>query len=407
MSDWIVRSKNGRVSVLGSRVMFRGAPRDRLSWNDLEGKRHQTMIAVDPANDQRAMERAQVIAEEVAGDSTTAGLARSDVQELLAARDALIFSGMAVDVVAREYAEALRVLDGCGGSVLDAARFFAKAHITQSVSMEDCVADFMGGLERKGRSVDYVKTFRKFSARVLRQFPDRMVVSISAAEIEAWLYEIAAHLAPKSFNNYLTSMVTIFNFAMKRGWCAVNPAASIDRRSVKRNIEVYSQEEISKILNGLDGYFVPWVVLQCFGCLRAAEVARVRWGTNIKLDRAEPVIRVTEDVAKGDDGQPRIVYLQPNVVRWLKPLAGKDGERVYPGDFEKVLSSLWDGLSSRRSVVGVPTLRNGLRKTCASNLAAILPAAEAAEMMGHSLKKLKQNYQEMITRDEAELYWKI
>ena len=385
----------------------RGADGDRLSWVDLAGKRHQTRMSVDPENDLRAMERAQVIAEEAATGSVMAELSRGDVQELLAARDALAVSQVPLVVAAIEYGEAWRILDECGGSVVEAARFFSASHITQSVSMEDCVADFMNGLERKGRSVDYVKTFRKFSARILRQFPERMVVSISAAEIEAWLYEIAAHLAPKSFNNYLTSMVTLFNFAIKMGWCAVNPAAGIDRRSVKRSIEVYSREEIGKILDGLDPYFVPWVVLQCFGCLRAAEVARVRWGTNIQLDRDAPVIRVTEDVAKGEDGQPRIVYLQPNAVRWLKPLAGKDGERVYPGDFEKVLSSLWDGLSSRRSVVGVQTLRNGLRKTCASNLAAILPAAEAAEMMGHSLKKLKQNYQEMITRDEAEQYWNL
>ncbi len=391
----------------GSRVTDGGRERDRLSWVDLAGNRHQTKLAVDPNNDLRAMERAQVIAEEAATGSVMAELARGDVQELLAARDALAISQVPLVVAAIEYGEAWRILDECGGSVVEAARFFAASHKTQSVSMEDCVAEFMEGLERKGLSVDYIKTFRKFSARVLRQFPDRMVVSVAPLEIESWLYEIAAHLAPKSFNNYLTSMVTLFNFALKRGWCAVNPAAGIDRLSVKRSVEVYTREEIELILDGLDPYFVPWVVLQCFGCLRAAEVARVRWGTNIQLDRSDPVIRVTEDVAKGDDGQPRIVYLQPNAVRWLKPCVGSDGARVYPGESEKVLSGLWDALAVRRELVGVRTLRNGLRKTCASNLAAILPAAEAAEMMGHSLKKLKQNYQEMITRDEAEQYWNL
>jgi integrase len=407
MPDWVVHSKNGRISVSGTRCEIKGKLRDRLYWNDLDGKRHDTMLAVEADNPDRAKFHAQSIAEEAARGSASAELKRSDVLELFAARDALVRHGVSVDVACREYSAALDVLGKSGGSLSDAVRFFSDHHISESVSIEVCNEQFIHSLELKGRSLDYLSSSRKFCGRIQRAFPGREVKSFTTHELEVWLYHIAGKLAPKSFNNYLSAMVTVFNFAIKKGWCGVNPAGSIDKRTEKRSIEVYSRDDITRILNGLDPYFIPWVVLQCFGCLRAAEVARVKWGTNIKLDRDEPVIRVTEDVAKGSDGQPRIIYLQPNAVKWLEPWSLIRNERVYPGDYFKVLENLWNGLSLRRKEVGVQTLKNGLRKTCASNLAAIVPIHDAAEMMGHSLKKMKSNYQEMITRTEAEKYWAI
>jgi site-specific recombinase XerD len=402
MADWLVTSKNGRFHVYGARKMVNGIPRDRLSWFDGEGKQRHTMLAVDKHDPKRAQRRAKQIAEELAKGRTESNLTRHDRLEILGAKDALFGTGRKPAEVCREYRGFLDSLEPTGKTPSEAVSDFLQRNPAQSATVEQVATELKAELERLGKSERYRRDQNLTLFRLCERFPTREIGSLGKTEMERFLEEWGGE--PKTYNNHRGSLVTVFNWAMRKGYANRNPVSDLPKVKEIRSISCYSPEDIAAILAKCDENLLPWVLLQAFGCLRSAEVCRVEWGKHV--DPVRGIIRATSAITK--TGQTRIIEMQPNLVDWMIPLNRFSGP-VYHGKTENGIGSTnRKRLAKAIEAAGVTPIPNGLRKACASHL---IPQCDhigaAAEMMGHTVSEMKQSYRELVSKEESDLYWSL
>jgi integrase len=86
-------------------------------------------------------------------------------------------------------------------------------------------------------------------------------------------------------------------------------------------IEIYTPEEITKLLKAASEEFLPFVALGAFAGLRSAEIERLGWKD---LDLAGGYIHVAADKAK--TRSRRLVPILPNLAQWLAPYAQRQGK---------------------------------------------------------------------------------
>ncbi len=403
MADWAVTSRNGRVRVLGKRVSIKGKPRDRLNWTDAQGKQRHTMLAVDEADPDRAVRRAGQIAEEESRGASEASLSRTDRMMLLDARDVLHGSDVTVDQACRHYALMMDSLKRLDITPMEVVSRYVTSHHFEEITVSDFGIRYLDELETQGKSDRYKRDMNLMVVYLRERFGNRLVSSISRDEIETFCKLKWGQKKPKTWNKNRGTLYTIFQRAVKRGHIAANPVDEISKRKVKREVKAYTAKDVESILEHTPDEVIPWVVLQAFGCLRSAEVARLEWGKHIDLDRA--IIRATEEITKTEI--TRIIPMSDNLVEWLKPHRQLGG-KVYEGTELGIGSRNRKALAKVRKAAKVEDMDNGLRKACASHLVPMRShIGAAAEEMGHTEAEMKRSYRELKSKEEAEEYWAI
>jgi hypothetical protein len=138
--------------------------------------------------------------------------------------------------------------------------------------------------------------------------------------------------------------------------------------------------------------------LSAFAGRRPEEAEQTTWND---INFAEKWIRVEAQTSK--IGQRRVVYPLPTAIVWLKK-AKKLGAELPLGQRARKKDRL-----ALRAELGWPTWKKDVtRHTAASNwLAVSRSSAEVAESLGHSEKVLKKHYKALITKAEAEEFWKL
>src|SRR5262249_22818660 len=134
--------------------------------------------------------------------------------------------------------------------------------------------------------------------------------------------------APKSIQNYLGLLHSIFRQAQRRGWCSHNPVALADKPTTPSRTEIryLTITELNSILVALPetpvGLTDRAVVLtSAMTGLRRGEVIALRWQD---IDWDVHVIRVRRNYTRGDFGTPktrrssRAVPLAPRLETELK-----------------------------------------------------------------------------------------
>lgn len=402
MADWVVTSKNGRVAIYGARKIVKGIPRDRLSWRDQSGKQRHSMLAVDANDPNRAKRVAKIKAEEIAKGKAEANLSRADRLELLESKDALFECGISPSEAARTMAAIMRKLEGTGAEPLDAIQFYLESHPIESAKVDTFQTGMVQELKDLGKSERYIRDQRLMAKKVAESFPDRKIATITTKEIERFLVDGGGQ--PKTYNNRRSSLFTLFQWAIRKGYARKNPVESIPKRKESRSITCYTAEDVSKILAKCDDALKPWVLLQAFGCLRSSEVCRVEWGKHV--DPVRGIIRATHDITKTE--QTRIIEMEDNLKEWLIPLNRFSGP-VYRAKSENAIGKRNRiRLAEAIKAAKVKPIPNGLRKSCASHL---VPRCDhigaAAEMMGHTVAEMKRSYRELVSKEDSDKYWSI
>jgi integrase len=139
------------------------------------------------------------------------------------------------------------------------------------------------------------------------------------------------------------------------------------------------------------------LAIGAFAGLREAEIQRLDWS---EVDLARGHIEVK--AAKAKSARRRIVPIQANLARWLRPYSGMKGGVVPIGARKKL-----DHVRKTADLARWP--KNGLRHSFASyRLAAIHDAPRVAAELGHTgPQMLYSTYRELVLPEEAERYWKI
>lgn len=266
------------------------------------------------------------------------------------------------------------------------------------VSLRDAVARFIAHVEGEEKpSQAYLIDIKAKVNRFVAEYPGSQAHEFTRAEIKDYLSDWTV---ASTRNQVLKRLSKFFGWAKKERFLVIDPSQDIDFAKVEQreNIDVYSVDEITRLLNAADTSYkaiAPWVILGAFGFMRSAEICRLDWSS---VDFEKGSITIAASIAK--TGKRRMVEFNDALRHWLTPYRKTSGPVVQHlnGDVAKCFEA-----------AGVKRLHNALRHSCISFAVASGMATlnQIFLWAGHTPSIALKHYIEQMTRAEAEPYWAI
>ena len=249
---------------------YQGGRRQRRSFSNLEKAKAEAVIIATKLS---------------SGDLEAIRLTGLDRQVYLAAQEHLRSTGITLDSAARDYATAHRLLGGY--PVLEAVRFYVQHRQGRFTprKVSEVVAELLEQKESKKRSAVYLKDLRGRLIPFAGSFRDVDIHEVQTAQIEAWLNKL--NLSPRSLNNYLRAVRTLFGFAATRKYLTGNHPGATEVEWATEDpgeIDIYTPDELIRLFHSAKLEMIPYLALAAFAGIRSAELQRLIW-TDVKLDK--------------------------------------------------------------------------------------------------------------------------
>ena len=214
------------------------------------------------------------------GELKVLELTNDDRLSYVRALETLKPTGQPLDVVASQYAQAFKILEG--GDIIEAARFYAKRHPSKmpQKTVPEVVEALLEAKDRDGVSDVYLKDLKGRLGRFEKKFTG-LISLVTEAEIAKFLEELENHdkqnpgttkpLSGKSRNNYRRAIGTLFKFAEARGFL---PRGVVEFKSVAMaredhtDIEIFRPAELSLLLENANPALIPFLTIGAFAGLR-------------------------------------------------------------------------------------------------------------------------------------------
>ena len=363
-----------------------------VAWYEA-GKRHRKFFA--KATD--ACRHARLVATKIENQERHAlSVSPLDARIYAAAMSELKPLGLALDSAVRELVAARKVVGEY--PLLQAVQFWKRHHddAIADKRVSEVVAELINGLRKDGRSESHVVEME----RTLNKFADTFrtnVGNITTADINAYLRSLDT--SPASRNIYRRKIVTLFNYARRVGYLPDKTTAATKSAKAKehgREIEIYSADEMSRLLDCASDNLRPFLVLCGFCGLRPAEAMRLEW-KEIDFERATILV----SAGKSKTQSRRFAPLTENAAAWLRLHAKSEGKVVNVVMIINALRRL--GVRAK-----VAMKRNALRHSfCSYRLALTQNANQTALEAGHSADILFKHYRQLCTETEAKRWFSI
>jgi integrase len=299
-----------------------------------------------------------------------------------------------------------------------------KAELEASVKVPDALDRWKAAYEEKERNGKCSKrTVSEVSsmAGIIRQaFNRRHVPEITDDMVRDFLngYRIEGNRVPsdQTLKNILTKFSQFFEFARLKKWVVANPCDLVSQDGGSRETKILSVEETETLLAAAQEsphaeVAVPFAAVCLFAGLRPGEAEGLKW-ESIDFDTSE--LDVLAETSK--TGKLRHVRMQPTLVEWLRPYAGRRKGLI--------VGTAWrDKWESVRRVAGYrigpapvggwpkdakPWPEDVLRHTYASYWLPIHKSkSELAMQMGNSEKVIDQHYRKTIRESVASAFWAL
>ena len=303
---------------------------------------------------------------------------------------------MTLDAAVRELVAAHEIIGG--HPLIDAVKFW-KRHNGETISekrVSEVVDEMVRGLRDDGATTGHIKEMERSLGKFATSFQTN-ISNISTVEINTYLRDLS--VAPGSRNIYRQKIVTLFNYARKSGYLADITTAATKSSKAKepsQEIEIYSVEEMTRMLLHSSPALRPFIVLSGFCGLRSAEAMRLDWK---EIDFEKGTVLVPAKKSKTQSR--RFAPLPENAAAWLRPHAKPSGQVVTVVMIVNALRRL--GPRAR-----VEMKRNGLRHSfCSYRLTATQNADQTALEAGHSAIVLFKHYRQLCTESDAARWFSI
>ncbi len=410
--EWPKVIRNGSVLVKIYRVKNKARESFTLSYH-AGGKRILKMFAsLDEA-----------VAE---GKAKAATLANGEQDALqLRAGDARIYlnsvrivqpTGMPLDLVAKDYVEAWKVLGG-KTSLLEAAKEFQRRHMHElpDKMLPAAVDEMIETRSKDGTGDDYVKVLKGCLNRFKQSF-NCQLKSVTTGQVADYLRSL--EFSSRTKNNARTTIGAFFKFCKERGWLprdheGIELVPKFKEKPT--DITIYSPWEVTQFLNHSRSEMVPFLAIGAFAGLRTAEISRLDWS---EVHLADKFIEIK--AAKAKTASRRIVPISSNLAKWLKNHAKNEG-RVVPFDnvnkqIDWLVEVTNQGLKEAAEKDGkdpenakkVKWKRNALRHSYISyRVAETQDVPKVALEAGNSPQIIFQHYRELVQPKEAKAWFAI
>ena len=355
-----------------------------------------------------AVTEAETVANKLSlGELDVLTLSSQDRLAYVRAVEALKPTGVPLEMAALQFAEAVKVMNS--GSLLEAARLFARQH-PQNLprrSVSEVVEELLRAKVADGMSGVYVQDLRSRLGRFGRYF--KMPVSmVSLIEIDDFLRSL--ELSGRSRNNYRRAIATLLYFSEARGY-VVKGAVDVEAVSVAKEaggaIEIFTPEEMARVLDQAEPALIPFLAIGAFAGLRHAEIARLDW-SEIRL--ADGFIEVKASKAK--TASRRLVPIPDNLKEWLAPHQKPNGKVCLHMSMSKQLLQVAKAVQEKwRQETPSGSFKwkhNALRHSFISyRVAAIQNVAQVALEAGNSPQMIFRHYRELVRPADAVKWFSI
>ena len=347
----------------------------------------------------KARQEAERIASQLSTGDAMAGAMRSaDAASYGRAVQLLQPTGASLELAAAVYAKCFEILGG--DTLTEAANFYTRhgANRITSKSVPDVVAELVAASEARGLSVRHVSDLRQRLGRFAEAFSVN-IGGLTTADVQRWLDGLK--LAPVTVNNFRRLLYTLFTFAESCGYSfkGSNPVANVKPLSASGGeIEIFTPDEITKLLEAVSPDFLPFLAIGAFAGLRTSEIGRIAW-PDVDLESGFITVGKTKSKTKAR----RLVPIQPNLAAWLATCANRTG---------LVVNFTGHELEAARAACvkasGVKWKDNGLRHSYASyRLAQIQNAGQVSLEMGNSPAMIFKHYRELVRPTAAAAWFAI
>lgn len=353
----------------------------------------------------------EVVGSLAKGEIQAAGVSSQDQAAFFRATELLLPTRVSLESACREYAEAFKVLGGV--SILQAAREYARRHSAEAVAktVQQVVDEFLAA-KREGRATRLRGNGRKVSERYLEDLDRKLqafagrfhclIGAVTGTDLNDFIHGLEVEGRTK--NNYRQAVNVLFEFAKKQKYLPrdhavmdeVDAAAEADFE-----IEIFTPEELTKLLNHASEDLLPVLVVGAFAGLRTSEIERLDW-QDVRFDTAGIVVQRGKVRTKRGRAR-RIVPLSPNLASWLKQNAKRDG-KVWPHSSPYLFE-----LQARTAAsAGVAWKHNALRHSFISyRVAETQNVAQVALEAGNSQEMIFEHYRELVRAADAKTWFSI
>jgi integrase len=285
------------------------------------------------------------------------------------------------------------------GKTIDDAIAHYVAHLKaseKSCTAVQLVRELVKAKESDGASASHLRDIRCRLNVFAEKFDGQMVATITGPQIDSWLRSLP--FSPFTRNRYRGLSVMAFNYAMRHGYAAANPALGAAKAKVVGKAPgILTVTETARLMEAASPDILPYLAIGAFAGLRRAELERLDWS---EVDFESGLIEVK--TAKAKTATRRLVTMQPNLREWLLPVRKHKGN-VTPEDFDKQFVAA-------RAAAGIEEWpENALRHSFASyHMAHFKNAASTALELGHHDSRVTfGHYRQLVKPKDAERYWNI
>ena len=276
-------------------------------------------------------------------------------------------------------------------------RYRAEPATGNSVTLSKAIEELVTAKTLANRSSDYVSNLELVLGQFATGREQSQVDRILLADIESFLTSKNLSSRP----TLRARLSTLFKFAVRRGWCHGNPCARLEAITVPRKAPaIFTLPQVKSCLKWLKAEApgaLPWFALSTFCGLRPEEADKT--GAD-DIHFKEGWIKIEAQTTKVR--QRRVVYPKPEAMRLLK-------STILNGQLQMPEVSRRRVIRSLREHLGFKVWPKDITRHSAASywLADVRKASDIAESLGHSEKILKSNYQALVTKRDAKLFWKL
>lgn len=372
-----------------------------LSWHTAEGRKVQKF-----ANPDAAIAEAKIKAGKLAtGQTEAAGMTSADREELHAAR-ALALAGKTPLLAALQ--EWLKARDLTEGNFLPACEAWASRNTIrfERITVPEAIKRFTAAKTRAG--VDVACSYNKILPALKEHAGDRMLDTLSARELQAWLDHRYPH--PVSRNTARKRIVALWRWARKQGYLPRDTQTEAEQTEFAQEetakIGVINSETFGKLLRFFaDKHpeYLPALAVAGFCGLRRAEIHDQQWA-DVNLERG--FVRVSK--AKRNTPARRLVPLCPAAAEWL--LLCPDRTDALCGNL--AIDRIRHIAREAKDEAGTPLFPdvpdNAFRHSFISHrVAATGNVAETALEAGNSPNVIFRHYRELFTKEEGQAWFDV
>lgn len=329
------------------------------------------------------------------GELDVLTLRSDDRLSYVRALEALRPTGVTLEAAAEQYAKAHAMLRS--KSLIDVVEFYMQRNpLSDAKTVAEVAKELVEQKRAMGRCEEHIKDLRLRLTRFANAFMCN-ISSVTTQQIEEFL--LSLKVSGRTRNNFRRLVGTLLRFAIRRNYLPKDHPGIGDvelSTEVPGEIDIFTVDEMSKLLATASTDILPFVALGAFAGLRHAELKRLDW-SDIRL--ADGHIEL-----KAKDAKTRVrrtIPIAENLKQWLTPLAKPFGPVTPFANMSKQL--LWLAEDA-----GVVWRHNALRHSFVSYRTAVTQnIPQVSYESGNSPRVIEKNYLKRVMPLEAQQWFAI